>query len=70
MYELPGYDTWKTQTPEEAAGYVEPPTPVCPVCDNETDTFYIYDNEIIGCNDCVRSTDAYDWEAEREVAYA
>ena len=44
----------------------EPEPPICPVCDKETDTFYRdrY-KEIIGCDECVSTVDA--WEV---AAYA
>ena len=40
----------------------EPPTPRCPVCNKETDTYLVYSNEIIGCDTCIISTDAYEWQ--------
>ena len=44
---------------------LEPPEkeydpPVCPVCGKECDTVYKRDGEILGCDVCVRSYDA--WE--------
>jgi hypothetical protein len=40
--------------------------PVCPVCYQETDRFYIANgsNEIIGCENCIDSVDAWDTEHE------
>ena len=36
--------------------------PICPVCNEETDLFYIVKgtNEIIGCENCIVSIDAWD----------
>lgn len=34
--------------------------PVCPVCGMETDTYYRVFGEIVGCDGCVHSVDA--WE--------
>ncbi|MCL2856169.1 MAG: hypothetical protein FWE19_00395 [Oscillospiraceae bacterium] len=37
------------------------PSPICPVCDKETDTFYFdKGDEIVGCSECVSTKDA--WE--------
>lgn len=41
--------------------------PICPVCGNETDTFYqTRDNDIIGCPECISRIDAYEHEEEQE----
>lgn len=41
----------------------EAPFPICPVCGEETDTYYKNDSgEIVGCDHCVRTVDA--WEEE------
>lgn len=46
--------------------YPEPPeytVPRCPVCNEETDTLYADMNgEIFGCDNCVKTIDAWDWE--------
>ena len=48
----------------ERTGYPdgkEPTYPHCPICDGETDTFYKNkDGDIIGCDECVKTVDA--WE--------
>lgn len=53
-------------------GYWEPDElegPRCPVCNNETDTYYITDNmgvrAIIGCTTCIQKRDAYEEARER-----
>ena len=40
--------------------------PVCPVCYEETDRLYIVKgtNEIIGCDNCIDSVNAWDVETE------
>ena len=65
MYEVLDYDDWKLQTPEEAAGCTKPDSPICPMCDKETNTYY-FDKyyEIIGCDECVYTKDAYEYEME------
>ena len=44
---------------------VEPPDPDapprCPVCGEECETFYICDDEIIGCDRCTETVDAIDY---------
>lgn len=39
----------------------EPPPPVCPVCGKQCDTFYTssFWGEIVGCDRCITSDDAY-----------
>ena len=40
-------------------------TPVCPVCGAlGPDDFYEQDGEIIGCSECVKCKDAYEWVAD------
>ena len=41
--------------------------PVCPICGAETDTIY-FDNDqnIVGCGECIKTVDAFDWEATRQ----
>ena len=35
--------------------------PECPVCGEETDTFYKNDyGDIVGCGECIRKVDAYE----------
>lgn len=41
----------------------DPPLPRCPVCGEETDTFYRdMDHDIVGCDNCIHSVDAWDYE--------
>jgi hypothetical protein len=41
----------------------EPPMPRCPICGEETDTFYRNkDLDIVGCDECVTTVDA--WEEQ------
>ena len=39
----------------------EPPPPVCPICERECETFYTnnFTHEIVGCDNCITSDDAY-----------
>lgn len=37
--------------------------PICPLCGSECQTIYKADGEIVGCDNCVDSFDAYDEEA-------
>lgn len=52
--------------------WLDPPEyqyPVCPVCGNECELFFFdSDNKICGCDCCVTSTDAAEYEAERYEA--
>lgn len=42
-----------------------PPMPKCPVCGEECSTFYIdYFGEVVGCNDCISTSDACEYEEE------
>ena len=39
--------------------------PRCPICGAETDTFYRNrDREVVGCEDCLCTVDAWDYEEE------
>ena len=43
--------------------------PVCPVCGAETNDFLMNDyNEIVGCTDCVRTIDAWEYTREEEFS--
>lgn len=38
------------------------PAPRCPVCGEECETFYIFDEtEIVGCDRCIEAVDAIDY---------
>lgn len=37
------------------------PAPRCPVCGEECETFYICDDEVIGCDRCTEAVDAIDY---------
>jgi len=38
---------------------------VCPICGAEdVDEFYLHDGEIVGCSECIRCKDAYDYTAD------
>ena len=40
----------------------EPTPPICPICGAETDTFKKdYYGDIIGCDECVKDVDAWDY---------
>lgn len=44
---------------------LEPPDPDapprCPICGEECETFYICDDEVIGCDRCTEAVDAIDY---------
>lgn len=43
----------------------EPTVPRCPVCGDEADTFYLDQyGEIVSCNHCVRTIEAWEMEGE------
>ena len=43
------------------------PTPVyCPECGEECTIIYTQAGNAIGCENCITTNDAYEWEAERE----
>lgn len=43
-----------------------PPPPHCPICGQDTELFYLQNGEIIGCENCIESADAYDMAEEEE----
>lgn len=38
---------------------------ICPVCEEECETYYMVGTEIIGCDGCISTVDAYDYEYEQ-----
>lgn len=39
--------------------------PICPICKEETDSYYIgCNNEILGCEYCIKNVDAWDWDEQ------
>ena len=64
MYQIPDNPTIRNM---ELTGYPdgkEPAYPICPMCSEETDTFYVSaDNEIVGCDNCVGVRDAWEMTA-------
>lgn len=43
--------------------------PICPVCGAETNDFFMDDDRnIVGCTDCVRMIDAWEYTAEEEMS--
>ena len=49
----------------ESTGYppwIKDEQPICPVCGSECVTVYKYLNEIVGCDECLTSSDA--WEED------
>lgn len=41
--------------------------PECPLCDEECQTIYrSCDGDILGCEHCVSSVDAWEWQAEED----
>ena len=52
---------WEPERPLEPKDY---DLPVCPVCGEETDTYYKNENgEIVGCDNCITAVDA--WEERK-----
>lgn len=48
--------------PEPSLDPPEPHIPVCPICGEETDTFYTdYKGDVIGCDCCIQEVNAWDW---------
>lgn len=46
----------------ELNGMPEDVTFNCPICNAENpDTFYLVDGEIVGCDQCMESSDAWKW---------
>lgn len=41
--------------------------PVCPICGRECETIY-YDKymDVVGCDECIETRDAWDWQAEQD----
>lgn len=54
MYGMPPYD--------------DDPDPICPVCGKECETIYLDDGciNVVGCDNCIRTMDAYDWFEEQK----
>lgn len=47
----------------ERTGYPdgkEPQQPICPVCGEECDTLYFNDGQIVGCENCIETRNAWD----------
>lgn len=43
--------------------------PICPVCGAETNDFFMDENNnIVGCTDCIRLIDAWEYTAEEEMS--
>ena len=43
--------------------------PKCPVCGEECETLYRDSNDIVGCEHCIKTVDAYEYmEEEKEKA--
>lgn len=70
MFDVPDHPVIRNM---ERTGYPdgkEPKYPLCPICGAETDTFYRNkDLDIIGCDECVSTVDAWDhYDFEEGVA--
>lgn len=37
--------------------------PICPICGDDTNDFYVSDGKVVGCPHCIKETDA--WEYNR-----
>lgn len=43
------------------------PLPTCPACGEEAETLYEnYDGEIIGCDNCIATVNAYIWQQDQK----
>jgi len=62
------YDLTRLITTGYVGSHLPQPVPRCPVCDKETDTLFKYRDtgEIIGCNICIRSVDAWKLRDEQD----
>ena len=49
----------------ENDGMPDGPDPKCPLCGQECSTLYVVDGEVLGCENCVETVDAYDWTIGR-----
>ncbi len=50
----------------EQNGMPDVPDYACPVCGAENpDSYFIRDGEILGCSDCVKIRDAWEWTTEQ-----
>lgn len=41
----------------------------CPCCGEECEEFFTANGKILGCENCVRPVDAWEWEADYEDDY-
>lgn len=43
--------------------------PICPICDEECETIYKDKNtgDVIGCDRCIESEDAVEWQSEQDI---
>ena len=47
----------------EINGVPETPAPICPICGEEAEEFYLdYGGDVVGCDHCVRVKDAYQYQ--------
>jgi len=47
----------------EINGVPDAPAPICPVCGDEAEEFYLdRDGDVIGCDRCIRLIEAYYYE--------
>lgn len=47
----------------EMNGYPSEPLPKCPICGEETDTYYVdMAGDVVGCDNCVKAKDAWDYQ--------
>ena len=48
--------------------YDDPEMPECPICGEECNSFYVRDDgEIVGCDRCISTTNAYERAAEDKL---
>ena len=64
MYQLPDHPIIRNMERTGYPGKV-PEIPVCPVCGDEAETFYMNeDKQIVGCDNCIEKRDS--WEVRQD----
>ena len=45
-------------------------SPICPVCGEECETLYLQDGNVIGCDSCIETKDAWEYWDEYEDQFS